>query len=139
MKKNFAKKLIKRMSALLAGVVVLAGSSLTVHAEGKYTYCYDYWGEVQDSPDAYEVVKVFTSNELGLEKPISPTASGLTVIGNYIYLCDTGNNRIIVLERSGTDGFDVVREITEIKGRDRVEAVVVSAVDENLKPIPGTQ
>ena len=39
------------MSALLAGVVVLAGSSLTVHAEGKYTYCYDYWGEVQDSPD----------------------------------------------------------------------------------------
>ncbi len=29
--------------------------------------------------------------------------------------------------------------ITEIKGRNRVEAVVISQVDENLKPIPGTQ
>ncbi len=29
--------------------------------------------------------------------------------------------------------------VTEIKGRDRVEAVVISKVDENLKPIPGTQ
>ncbi len=29
--------------------------------------------------------------------------------------------------------------ITEIKGRDRVEAVIVSAVDDNLKPVPGTQ
>jgi thioredoxin reductase len=28
--------------------------------------------------------------------------------------------------------------VTEIKGRDRVEAVVISEVDENLKPIPGT-
>ncbi len=116
MKKNFAKKLIKRMSALLAGVVVLAGSSLTVHAEGKYTYCYDYWGEVQDSPDAYEVVKVFTSNELGLEKPISPTASGLTVIGNYIYLCDTGNNRIIQWERIDREHFNLVKIYTEFSG-----------------------
>ena len=116
MKKNFAKKLIKRMSALLAGVVVLAGSSLTVHAEGKYTYCYDYWGEVQDSPDAYEVVKVFTSNELGLEKPISPTASGLTVIGNYIYLCDTGNNRIIQWERIDREHFKLINIFTEFSG-----------------------
>ncbi len=29
--------------------------------------------------------------------------------------------------------------VTEIKGRDRVEAVVVSKVDDDLKPIPGTQ
>jgi len=29
--------------------------------------------------------------------------------------------------------------VTEIKGRDRVEAVVISKVDENLRPIPGTE
>ncbi len=29
--------------------------------------------------------------------------------------------------------------VTEIKGADRVEAVVISRVDENLKPIPGTE
>ncbi len=116
MKKNFAKKLIKRMSALLAGVVVLAGSSLTVHAEGKYTYCYDYWGEVQDSPDAYEVVGVYTNQDLGLEKPISPTATGLTVVGNYIYICDTGNNRIIQIERVDREHFQLVHIYTEFSG-----------------------
>lgn len=29
--------------------------------------------------------------------------------------------------------------VTDIKGRDRIESVVISEVDENLKPIPGTE
>ena len=108
MRKNLAKNIIKRLSAFLAGAVILGCSTLTAQAEEKYTYCYDYWGEVQDSPDAYEVVGVYTSADLGLDKPISTTATGLTVIGNDIYLCDTGNNRIIQLSRVDREDFEVV-------------------------------
>ncbi|MGB3366712.1 MAG: FAD-dependent oxidoreductase [Acidaminobacteraceae bacterium] len=41
------------------------------------------------------------------------------------------------------DDFDIPlmlsHTVTEIKGYDRVEGVVISQVDENLKPIPGTE
>ena len=41
------------------------------------------------------------------------------------------------------DDFDIPlllsHTVTQIKGKDRVEAVVISKVDENLKPIPGTE
>ncbi|MCR5500509.1 MAG: hypothetical protein K6F31_08950 [Acetatifactor sp.] len=120
MKKIQAKKLFKRIGALVAGVVVLACSSLafplTAQAEEKYTYCYDYWGDVQDSPDAYEVAGVFTCDDLGLEKPMSTTANGLTVVGNYIYLCDTGNNRIVQFERIDREHITFVKEFTSFKG-----------------------
>ncbi|MCR4597576.1 MAG: hypothetical protein K5678_00920 [Acetatifactor sp.] len=116
MRKNLAKNIIKRLSAFLAGAVILGCSTLTAQAEEKYTYCYDYWGEVQDSPDAYEVVGVYTSADLGLDKPISTTATGLTVIGNDIYLCDTGNNRIIQLSRVDREDFEVVNIFDSFKG-----------------------
>ena len=66
MKNISAKKLIKRISAFAASMVILLGSSLVANAEAKYTYSYDYWGDVQDSPDAYEVVGVFDCQDLGL-------------------------------------------------------------------------
>ncbi len=120
MKKIQAKKLVKRLSALVASAVILAGSSLafplTAQAESKYTYCYDYWGDVQDSPDAYEVVGVYTAADMGLEKPISNTASGLTVVGNYFYICDTGNNRIVQFERIDREHIAFVKEYTGFKG-----------------------
>ena len=41
------------------------------------------------------------------------------------------------------DDFDIPlllgHTVTQIKGKDRVEAVVISKVDENLKPVPGTE
>ena len=47
-------KKVKRIGALLLGVLMLAGCvSMTAQAEEGYTYNYDYWGDVQYSPDAY--------------------------------------------------------------------------------------
>ncbi|MCM1191958.1 MAG: hypothetical protein NC123_07730 [Butyrivibrio sp.] len=110
------KKMIKRIGALALGAVILGSSSMAVCAgEENYTYNYDWWGDVQGSPDFYTVIGVFTSADLGLDKNLS-APQGLFVTGNLIYLCDTGNNRILELERVGEDTLEVRRIIDEFKG-----------------------
>lgn len=96
--------------------MVLMSAPITAQAaETGYTYTFDYWGDVQYSPDAYEVAGVFTSVELGLEKKLS-SPQGMFVYKDYVYICDTGNNRILELERTDTSKLKLVREITEFTG-----------------------
>lgn len=110
------KRMMKRIGALALGAVILGSSSMAVCAEERnYTYNYDWWGDVQGSPDFYTVVGAFTSGELGLEKNLM-SPQGLFVTGSLIYLCDTGNNRIIELERVAFDRIEVTRIIDAFKG-----------------------
>ena len=113
------KNKILRIVTTLAVVVGVGLSSFaTVKAgEDNYTYVYDYWGDVQESPDAYTVAHVFDYRDLGLDKTLKAPES-LYVNGNHVYLCDTGNNRILEFERAGTDSLSFVREITKVKGAD---------------------
>ena len=105
-----------RLGAILAGIAAaFLTISATAYAEEHYTYTYDYWGDVQDCPDAYSVAKVYTFGDLGLEKNLKSPES-LFVLGNKIYLCDTGNNRILILERNEAGNIVYVDEITTIKG-----------------------
>lgn len=117
------KRMIKRIGALAFGAMILASSSMVVSAaERSYTYNYDYWGDVQDSPDAYEVVTVLTAKDLGLDKNLL-NPSGLTVNGDEVFLCDTGNNRILQLKRTGDASFELVRTIDSIKGNVEVKTL----------------
>ena len=109
------KKTIQRMAALALSVVTLAGSNMVVHADEGYTYGYDYWGDVQYSPDAYKTISVYTDVELGLDKKLN-APQGLFVVGQFIYLCDTGNNRILEMERKDEDTIELVRVIDHITG-----------------------
>lgn len=109
------KKMIKRFGALLLGAVIMLGSCLTVSAEEGYTYNYDYWGDIQYSPDAYSVVGSFTSYDLGLEKAMF-NPQGLYVYNDLIYICDTGNNRILEIKRVDTEHIEVVRIIDSFNG-----------------------
>lgn len=109
------KRMIKRIGALALGAVIISGSSMVVCAEENYTYNYDWWGDVQGSPDFYTVTGAYTSVELGLDKNLS-SPQGLFAAGNLIYLCDTGNNRIIELEKVSESELEVVRIIDEFKG-----------------------
>lgn len=111
------RKIIKRVGILLTSAVMLIGSSMTAWAsnDSSYTYNYDYWGDVQDSPDAYTVSGVYTSVDLGLDKNLSQP-QGMFVYDNLIYICDTGNNRIVVVERINEEGFKLKQIIDEFKG-----------------------
>lgn len=110
------KKVITRISALALSAVVLAGTSIAACAkEDNYTYNYDWWGDVQDSPDFYTVRRVYTSVDLGLELKLN-NPSGMYVKENMVYLCDTGNNRILLLERTAKGDFEVRQEINSFRG-----------------------
>ncbi|SFB93536.1 hypothetical protein [Butyrivibrio sp. YAB3001] len=113
-KKNFFLKtgmaILAIATAFLQPLQVSASSN-----EGGYTYNYDYWGDYKDSADFYTVCKVFTSSELGLDVKLK-NPQGLFVDGNSIYLCDSGNNRIIELNRVSPEKLEVVRIIDTING-----------------------
>lgn len=99
---------IKRLGALAVCALVAVSTPATAYAEEGYTYNYDWWGDVQYSPDAYNVAGVFTSAQLKLDMKLN-NPQGMCVCGNKVYICDTGNNRIVELERTGTDSFTVLR------------------------------
>ena len=78
-----------------------------------YTYNYDYWQDYRESPDAYRVSNVLYSGDLGLEVAMKRPQS-LFVQGNMLYVVDTGNNRILEIERNGYD-FELVRIIDKLR------------------------
>jgi hypothetical protein len=104
---------------LMTAMAITVASPLTALAdegvEKGYTYTYDYWGEVQYSPDAYSVVGVYTAGVLGIEGGFK-NPDGLFIKDRFVFVCDTGNNRIIQWERTDNDEFRHVRTINEIKG-----------------------
>ena len=106
---------------------MLVGSSLAVCASdnGSYSFNYDYWGDVQDSPDAYTVQEVYTAADLGLEKNFS-NPQGMFAYDNLLYVCDTGNNRIVVLEKIENAGFRVKQIIDEFRGDVEIKNILQS-------------
>lgn len=109
------KKTITRIFTTLVLLVLLVPGYAAL-ADTGYTYNYDYWEEVQYSPDAYAVKATLTNKELGIEKKLS-NALSLYVRDNIIYVCDTGNNRIIQI-RYENDTYSVDRIIDSITGTD---------------------
>ncbi len=90
-----------RFAVVLA---LLLGLSLPVAAEAPfYDYTYDEWGDPVGAPRAYDLFQVADAAVIGtaLKGP-----SDLCVSGDEIYIADTGNNRIVVLD----SGFRRVRE-----------------------------
>jgi len=111
------KKSMRLPAVLAALMLTLACAAPALAADGydyTYTYNYDYWGELRESPDAYRVSRVIGSQELGLDTPMKAPQS-LFVAGSELYVCDTGNNRILQLHREG-GAFSLVRIIDEVRG-----------------------
>ncbi len=117
MKKGKLKKLTIVFMASLLSSLAVSGEALAVEEawEKGYTYNYDYWGDIQHCPDAYNPIGVYTAADIGLEGGFKNPA-GMFIRGEFIYICDTGNNRIVELERKDLDRFELVRVIDTIKG-----------------------
>lgn len=116
-----------RLLAMLLAVLILASacSSALAVDEGiasTYTYNYDYWSDIRESPDAYYVSDViyladYLPRKAGGAVDRLNAPESLFVQGNDLYIADTGNNRIIQLTRNEQTGrFEYVRKISEITG-----------------------
>lgn len=110
------KKTIQRVGVLVLGALILAGSPMTAFAQDRsYTYNYDYWEDVQDSPDTYSVCGTFTYMDLGLDTNFK-NPEGLSVHNDLVYVCDSGNNRIVELKRVSEDRLELSRVIDSFQG-----------------------
>ena len=108
---------MKRLMALCLVVMLLLPACALAANDGYYsvyTYNYDYWDDVKEMPDAYRVDQVLYSSTLGLETAMKKPQS-LYARGDDLYVCDTGNNRVLHLKREG-GVFALVRIIEEIAG-----------------------
>lgn len=113
-------KVMYRLLALIMTVFMFASMNTAQAVDdgypSTYTYNYDYWSDIRESPDAYRVSDVIYSGELGLDVAMRKPQS-LFVRNNDIYVADTGNNRILQIRKEG-DEYSLVRIIDSIKGSD---------------------
>ena len=102
---------------LISVSTALADDSFNMNKDGystSYTYGYDYWGDVQEAPDAYRVATVIDSVDLGLDIRMSKPQS-LFARNNDLYIADTLNNRILQVEYKN-EKFKLIRIIDHITG-----------------------
>ena len=111
-------KVMYRLLALIMTIFMFASMNTALAVDdaypSTYTYNYDYWSDIRESPDAYRVADVIYSGELGLSVAMKKPQS-LFVRDNDIYVADTGNNRILQIHREG-EVFSLTREISSIQG-----------------------
>jgi len=86
--------LVRFFSVLLFSLFSFPFSLLSA-SPTNYTYNYDFWFENVASPDAYYVSGYILGTGLGIGAFRDP--QGLFVRDNRVYVCDSGNNRIILL------------------------------------------
>jgi len=94
------KKFSKILCTFFALLMVVTCFSFTAGASSAYqTYTYDVYGEPLYSPDAYTAIKAVNSDDMGLEVPIENPGDMITDDVGNVYIADTGNNRIVVLDQ----------------------------------------
>lgn len=98
MKRRYTLAIVFCFIIVFSDMMAYADDSYNMNKDGystSYTYGYDYWGDVQESPDAYRVMIQLDSVNLQLTDKGLSNPQSLFVRGNDLYIVDTGNNRII--------------------------------------------
>lgn len=97
-------KNVKRISVLLlAAIIMVSLFPVSTHALGEdqsYSYNYDLVGNALPAPDPYEVRYQLDASDY-VEGKLK-AAAGIFVSGDMLYICDSGNNRILQLQLTAT-------------------------------------
>ncbi len=107
----------RKIILMIAGLFTLCAG---LFAKGD-TYIYDFWGEMEKSPDVYRVSHVVYADDLNLSTPLKNPTS-LFTYGNSLYVVDTDNNRIIELEYTAKKTLAFKRVIDRVNTNDDSEA-----------------
>lgn len=102
---------MKKIKLLLA-LIVSVSLTTQLFAKGD-TYTYNFWDDIEKSPDAYRVSHVVYAADLNLDKPLK-NPSSLYAIGNILYVADTDNNRFIELEYTKQKTLELKRVIESV-------------------------
>ncbi len=83
------------MKKVLFSIICLFTICIGLYAKND-TYIYDEWSDLERSPDVYTVSSVLYAGDLNLNEQLK-TPSSVFCKDNYVYLVDSGNNRILEL------------------------------------------
>ncbi|NLP17394.1 MAG: hypothetical protein GX379_10240 [Clostridiales bacterium] len=100
-----AKKLI--IYIILLSMVLIPKDRVSAESES-YTYTYEYFDFQLESPDAYTPQALLLGTDLGIGDFNNPKS--LFVRDEYLYIVDSGNNRIVVVDRY----FELIRVIDKV-------------------------
>ncbi len=102
-----------RIAALVTAAVLGTVSAVSVFAEPtNYSYNYDYWKEQVASPDPYRISAYVLGESFGIGNFRDP--QGVFVRDNRVYVCDSGNNRIVLLEVKNDGTFALVKTVSSV-------------------------
>lgn len=92
----------KRICSCVAALLLVLSIALPVSAADVLnTYTYDYWGDEKRSPAGYQVDEVITGESAGTAAFSDPQDLYIAADGT-VYVADTDNNRIVVLNHDRT-------------------------------------
>ncbi|MDQ6417868.1 hypothetical protein RB620_00315 [Paenibacillus sp. LHD-117] len=98
MLKNIQKLKVSIGVALCCLIGMSAGGSLAYAADGDASYNYSFWGNPVSAPVAYQGTELLTGNGIGAGPFKEPSDLHVTA-DHQIYVLDSGNNRIIVMDQ----------------------------------------
>lgn len=96
----------RRVKALIIAAILLLPLTPAAAYTPQSVYTYDFYGNAVPLKEMYDVGGVLTGNDMGAGALSSPQSLYIGGDG-LIYLCDSGNGRVVVLDRD----FQLVREI----------------------------
>lgn len=114
----------RKIILIIAGLLTLSAG---LFAKGD-AYIYDYWSELEKSPDPYTVSHVVYADDLKLSTALKNPAS-LFAKDNLLYVVDTDNNRIIELEYTEKKTLQFNRLIDHVYLKDGSESQFSSPKD----------
>lgn len=109
MKKNNLFQNARRVLCV-AMTLMVAAPMVQTKAATTYTYNYDFFEDERESPDAYSPTYSVTGKALGTTDFNAPQS--LFANGNDLYVVDTNNNRIVLLQAKEDGSLVFVNEIT---------------------------
>ena len=128
------KKFNKILCTFFALLMVVTAACVTASAGSAYqTYVYSVDGKALYSPDAYTAIATIDSDYMGLNVPIENPGDLVTDQAQNVYIADTGNNRIVVLDRYYKVNFTIAEFSNDQGVPDRLTApqgVFVSEANE---------
>ncbi|MBR6781890.1 MAG: YIP1 family protein [Clostridia bacterium] len=117
------KKFSKILCTFFAILMVVTAACVTANAGSAYqTYVYSVDGKALYSPDAYTAISSIGSDYMGLNVPIENPGDMVTDQAQNVYIADTGNNRIVVLDRYYKVNFTIAEFSNDQGVPDRLTA-----------------
>ena len=102
------KKITSVLLIVLSLLMIASAMTVGAGASSAYqTYTYDINGKALYSPDAYSATQVVDYKAMGLTKNFDKPGDLITDADGKVYIADTGNNRIVVLNRYYELDFEI--------------------------------